>query len=197
MTSPTPEPPPARPPGPVTELLDRSRRGEGDALRSLIGVVYDELRAIAGRQRANGPAFETLDTRALVHETFLKLVGADGPPFVDRGHFFATAATAMRQLLVDYARARTAQKRGGGLQPVTLEASLVADRARPELVLEINEVLEQLGAESPELVQVVECRYFAGLSEAEAADALGVSERTIRRRWTKARLWLHRALADG
>jgi len=181
--------------GPVTEMLHRARKGDDEAMRDLVATVYDELRVIASRQRRRGASHETLDTGALVHEAFIKLMGQSATSFVDSSHFFAVAATAMRHLIVDYSRAKHSQKRGGDATPVTLERRPIADVGPSQAVLEIDEALNRLGQHSPDLVRVVECRYFGGMTEDETAEALGVSDRTVRRRWTKARAWLHRELA--
>jgi len=160
------------------------------------GAVYDDLRQIAHRMlRRHAPA-DTLHTTALVHEAYLKLDGHEASA-VDRAHFFALAARAMRFIVVDHARARRAAKRGGGAHRVTLgPAHDVAD-LRADEVLALDEALSRLAAERPRLAQVVELRFFGGLTFEEAAEAAGVSVRTAKRDWDLARAWLHRAVRDG
>jgi RNA polymerase sigma factor (TIGR02999 family) len=179
-----------------------SSPGSGEALDALVPVLYHELRAIAHRQlagrEAGRPGGATLVTTALVHEAYLKLaVGArDGAPgpWRDRPHFLAMAAVAMRQILVDRARARVALKRGGARARLTLEEDAVAVDDEPEALLEIDDALTRLAAMSPRLARVVECRFYAGMTEDEIAAALGVTVRTVQRDWVKARTLLRRAL---
>ena len=174
---------------------DRTRR---DALESLSPAVYAELRAVAHRRLSGGgsrPAGGTLGTTALVHEAYLKLAGGSAGPWRDRAHFLAVAAIAMRQILVDRARARASHKRGGALANATLDEDAVAVDDRPELLLEIDDALERLAAVSPRLARLVELRFYGGLSEDEIAAALAVTVRTVQRDWVKARMLLQRALA--
>jgi RNA polymerase sigma factor (TIGR02999 family) len=177
----------------VTELLIAHRHGVDGAFDQLVGLVYDDLRRIARAQlrRIRG---ETLDTTALVHEAYLKLVDHSRAEWRDRGHFMAVTATAMRQILIDYARGRARAKRGGGAVAEPLDEAHVAVAAEAERLLDIDRALHQLGALDPRLVRVVECRYFAGFSEQETADALDVSLRTAQRDWLRARAWLRQAL---
>ncbi len=180
---------------PAVSSWTGSQAGDKDALRELIPVVYEELKAIASRQRSRGPAHETLDTTALVHEAFLKLTSGKTQEFNDRCHFFAVAATAMRHLIVDYARHKAAERRGGGQPEVSLDRLNVGRPDQTETVLAIDDALARLRQHSDRMVQVVECRFFGGMTEMETAIALGVTERTVRRDWTKARAWLYRDLA--
>jgi len=180
----------------ITQWLDDARRGDRQALDRVLGTLYQELHAMARRQLA-GQRGHTLDATALVHEAYLKLIGRDAVQFDDRAHFFAYAASAMRSVVVDYARQRMAQKRGGDLHRVTdlpdeVEGGLRLD----EETLGLDTALNRLGAVDVKLAQVVELRYFAGLSELEIAALLKRSERSIRRDWQKARLYLLAAM-DG
>ncbi len=184
--------------GEVTLLLQAMRDGEAGAFDRLVPLVYDELRRIAhGHLRRHRPG-QTLDTTGLVHEAYLKLAEQGGLDVRDRGHFLAVSARAMRQVLVDFARARTAAKRGGpDVQRVPLEEEAAAVASQAELLLDIDRALESLRGHSERLAQVVECRYFAGYSEEETAEALGTSLRTAQRDWLRARAWLRRALEEG
>jgi RNA polymerase sigma factor (TIGR02999 family) len=189
---------PAPPDGP-----DELSPAPAEALDALVPVLYHELRAIARRhlagREAGRPGGATLVTTALVHEAYLKLAAAarDGAPgpWRDRPHFLATAAVAMRQILVDRARARVAAKRGGARVRLTLEEDAVAVGDAPEALLEIDDALGRLAAVAPRLARVVECRFYAGMTEEEIAAALGVTVRTVQRDWAKARMLLRRALA--
>jgi RNA polymerase sigma factor (TIGR02999 family) len=180
------------PSGEITDLLLANREGDAEAFSRLVPLVYEDLRRIARRSlRASGPR-KTLDTTGLVHEAYLKLVDQTRANWRDRGHFFAVAARAMRNILVDEARKRCAGKRGGGISAVTLEedersASVAADAER---LLAVEEALGALGKLDERLPKIVECRFFAGLSEEETAEALGVSPRTVQRDWMRAKAWL-------
>lgn len=180
----------------ITQWLDAARDGDRDALDRVLGTLYHELHAMARRQLA-GQYGQTLDATALVHEAYLKLIGRRDVQFDDRAHFFAYAASAMRSVVVDYARQRLAQKRGGDLHRVTelpddIEGGLRLD----EDMLGLDTALTKLAAVDVKLAQVVELRYFAGLSEQEIAELLKRSERSIRRDWQKARLFLLASLGD-
>ena len=180
--------------GEVTILLRALRDGRSDAFEQLVPLVYDELRRLAHGQLRRHRRGQTLDTSALVHEVYLKLVDQNGLDLRDRGHFLAVAARAMRQVVVDFARTRLAAKRGGGAANVTLDEALPAFEAQAEAVLDVDRALERLRSHSERLAAVVDCRYFAGLSEDETAAALGVSLRTVQRDWLRARAWLRRVL---
>ncbi|KAB8180184.1 sigma-70 family RNA polymerase sigma factor [Lysobacter maris] len=180
----------------ITRLLQRHHEGDRDAFDRMVPLVYQRLRVIARGQLARaGRRGQTLDTTALVQEAYLQLVDAEGVDWQDRGHFFAICARAMRRILVDYARRRQAAKRGGGAVAVTLEADMVAADSQSEQVLAIDEALNGLDAFNPRLARVVECRYFAGMTEEETARALDTSLRTVQRDWMRARAWLLKALA--
>jgi RNA polymerase sigma factor (TIGR02999 family) len=162
------------------------------ALGAILPLLYADLRRMAHAQRFRfgGPA--TLGTTAVVHELYLKFVRASSLQSVDRGHFFALAARTIRQILTDHARERQARK---PLEPIADDASM-ALAVDPETLLDIDRALTQLGQLQPRWVEVVNCRYFAGYSDAETAELLGVNERTVRRDWLKARAWLGAALSD-
>lgn len=178
----------------ITQLLQRHRAGERAAFDALLPMVHGRLREIARRQRRrDGLAGETLSTTALLQEAWLQLVHETGVDWQDRGHFFAICARAMRRILVDAARARCADKRGGGVPDLTLKPELDAVDEQAETILTVNLALEQLREFNERLAQVVECRYFGGLSEDETAEALGTSLRTVQRDWLRARAWLLKA----
>jgi RNA polymerase sigma factor (TIGR02999 family) len=179
----------------VTDLLLEVRRGNPEAMDRLFSLVYPQLRRIARRQLQGERPGHTLGTTGLVHETYLKLVDQSRIDWQDRGHFFAMAARAMRQILVDYARRYRTQRRGGGLQRVALTDRLAVDE-QAELVLAVHEALGRLAGVSERLSRVVECRYFAGLTEEETAVALGVTARTVERDWVKAKGWLYQELRN-
>lgn len=184
-------------PGPddLTALLRAYRAGDRGAFDRLVPLVYDDLRRLARRQMRRAPLARTLDTTGLVHEAWLKLADRPGAAFSDRGHFLAVAARAMRQVVIDYARRKLADKRGAGAAPVELKEDHGSIENRAEWLLMVDQALTRLGAVNARLVQVVECRYFAGLSEEETAEALGVSLRTAQREWLRARAWLRDALS--
>lgn len=183
----------------ITLLLDSARGGDRGALDRVLSTLYQELHGMARRQLA-GQQGHTLDATALVHESYLKLLGAQGAAhFDDRAHFFAYAASAMRSVVVDYARSRLARKRGGDLKrvaeiPEDVESNLLR---LDETTLALNAALERLDAADPRLARVVEMRYFGGLSELEIAELMQRSERSVRRDWQKARLFLLAAMQDA
>jgi len=179
----------------ITELLMAYRRGDRSAFERLVPLVYHDLRRIAHRQLGRGRRGATLDTTALVHETYLKLVDQTRVSVSDRSHFFALAARAMRQVIVDYARQRNAAKRGGGKVPVTLDRVQVPVAEQAELMLVIDQALDRLTALNERLTRVFECRFFVGLSEEETAEALDLSLRTVQRDWMKSKAWLRTELA--
>jgi len=179
----------------VTELLIAHRRGDDGAFDQLVGLVYEDLRRLARAQLRRIRPGDTLDTTALVHEAYLKLVDHTRADWRDRGHFMAVTATAMRQILIDYARGRARAKRGGGAAAAPLDDAHAAVVSEAERLLDIDRALQQLAAFDARLVQVVECRYFAGYTDQETADALGLSLRTAQREWLRARAWLRQALS--
>jgi RNA polymerase sigma factor (TIGR02999 family) len=167
-------------------------------LDDLVPLVYDELRAIAHRHlmggRGGGQPDRTLATTALVNEAYLKLAASSNTAWADRPHFLATAALAMRQILVDRARARNSAKRGGGRGNVTLDEQAIALDDEPATLLEIDDALSRLAETAPRLARVVEYRFYGGMSEEEIATVLDVTVRTVQRDWVKARMLLRRAL---
>lgn len=183
-------PDPLGPTGEVTQLLADLRRGEPVSER-LFERVYDALRRIARSHRARWHGNDTLNTTALVHEAYLKLVGSEGASYENRAHFLAVAAKAMRHLLVSYAERQAAQKRGGGQADLPLDEALFVPEQRAEELLALEEALQRLEAVDPRAAEVVECRFFAGLDAEETAEALGVSRRTVTRDWGAARAWLY------
>ncbi len=179
----------------LPELLEASRRGDTEAFGLAYGQVYEELRRLARWQRRRGLAGTTLSTTALVHEAYLKLAGATRLAPVDQRHLVALGARAMRQILVDAARARATEKRGSGLAPVTLDPELLAVSELAEDLLALDQALERLAAHDEKLARLVEWRYFGGMTDREIAEELGRDERTIRTYWAKARAFLLEELA--
>jgi|tagenome__1003787_1003787.scaffolds.fasta_scaffold20894770_2 RNA polymerase sigma factor (TIGR02999 family) len=182
--------------GQITDLLIESRGGNPEAMDRVFQLVYRELRRIASRQLRGERGDHTLSTTGLVHETYLKLANQSRVQWQDRAQFYRAAAGAMRRILIDYARRYLAERRGGGLRRVTLDEEATAAE-RGETMLAVDEALEGLAALDRRLSQVVECRYFGGLTEEETADALGITARTVRRDWAKARSWLYLELSNS
>ena len=182
----------------VTEALQRLQAGEEGALDRLVPLIYDELRLLARRQIApwRRPG-ATLDTTGLVHELYLKLAGQRHAAWRDRGHFFAAAARAMRHIVIDHAKSRRRQKRGGDQLHVALDEAQLAVEEEAAHLIALDEALTRLGREDERLARVVECRFFAGLSDGETAAALGVSPRTVQRAWGEARSWLKAHVGDS
>jgi RNA polymerase sigma factor (TIGR02999 family) len=179
----------------LTTLLEAARQGDQQAIKEAFALLYEDLRRMARSRLRQHQTMTLLDTTSLVHESFLKLVGTRSLPVEDRGHFFAYAAKVMRSVIVDFARARHAERRGGDAERLALDTALGEQLAASEIdVLRVHEALEVLAQADARLAQVVEMRYFAGLSEAEIAQAMGLSERTVRRCWDKAKLLLSEAL---
>ena len=182
--------------GEITTLIRAAQRGDRDALDRLFSLLYDDLRRIAhARVRAGGPN-TLLDTTGLVHETYARLADVGEMDVVDRQHFFAYVARAMRFVVVDFARRRNADKRGGGSEHVAIDENVVevvVDRS--DEILRVHEGLESLRRVDEDLARLVEMRYFAGLQVQEIAEALAISERTVERQWQKARAILFESLA--
>jgi RNA polymerase sigma factor (TIGR02999 family) len=174
----------------VTRLLAAVRAGDAHAAEAVWSLVYDELRAVAARQLRRENSDPVLQPTAIVHEAYFKLAGNVGAA-VNRAHFVAIAARAMRQVLVDEARRRSAEKRGGSQVAVTLSQGEDAVSCDPEMLLMLDAALDRLDARQR---QIVELRFFGGLQEEEVATLLGISDRTVRRDWVKARAWLYREL---
>jgi RNA polymerase sigma factor (TIGR02999 family) len=179
----------------VTGLLLAWRGGEADALDRLVPVVYAELRRIAHRYMRDERANHPLQTTALVHEAYLRLIDVDRVDWQNRNHFFAVSAQMMRRILVEAARRRDAGKRGGDATHVELDEAYVPAAERSADLLALDEALERLAALAPRKARVVELRYFGGLSVEETAQVLAVSVETVTRDWRMAKLWLHRDLA--
>ena len=179
----------------VTELLLASQEGSPDALQRLLPVVYDELRKLAAAYLRSERSDHTLQTTALVHEAYLKLVDQRRTTWQNRAHFFGIAAQAMRRILVDHARRRGAVKRAGG-RAVTLDEQVAGETTDVETVLAVDQALDRLAALDPRQARVVELRYFAGMSIEETAAALEISAPTVKREWTLAKAWLQRELSS-
>ena len=178
----------------VTQILCQVQRGDPSAAARLIPLVYDELRHLAAAQLACEKPGQTLDATALVHEAFVRLVGDE--TFADRRHFFRVAAEAMRRILIDRARSRRRIKRGGQRERVPLSDLEIAAEAPAEDLLALDEALDRFAAKDPVKAELVKLRFFAGLSEEEAAAALGISRATASRYWTYARAWLINAVDE-
>jgi RNA polymerase sigma factor (TIGR02999 family) len=182
----------------VTEILRRATAKDGDAIERLLPLVYDELRALAGRHLRSERPDHTLQPTALVHEAYLKLVDQTRVDWRGRGHFLAVASLAMRRLLVDHARARRRERRGGGAPKLSLSAALpVADDSQAEEIVAVDRLLDALAGFDPRAAKVVECRFFGGLSIEETAAALELSPMTVKRSWRVARAWLRRELGES
>jgi RNA polymerase sigma factor (TIGR02999 family) len=179
----------------LTTLLAAARAGDRKAAEQAFSLLYDDLRRLARSRLRQHRTMTLLDTTALVHESYLKLMGGAGLAVEDRHHFFAYAARVMRSVIVDFARARQAERRGGAADHVALDTDISEKIAAPETdVLRVHEALEVLAQADERLAQIVEMRYFGGMTENEVAEVLGLSERTVRRSWEKARLLLTAAL---
>jgi RNA polymerase sigma-70 factor, ECF subfamily len=179
----------------VTQLLRDWRNGDATAFDRLLPLVYDELRRLAGHYMRGERADHTLQTSALLHEAYLRLIEHEGIDWQNRAHFFGVAAQAMRRVLVDYARTRNYQKRGGKAAQVSLEEAATLAAERGAEVIALDEALQSLAKLDPRKSRVVELRYFGGLSVAETAEALGISVATMMRDWNLARVWLLREMS--
>ncbi|MGH7539746.1 MAG: sigma-70 family RNA polymerase sigma factor [Gemmatimonadota bacterium] len=179
----------------VTRLLDAWTKGDADAKERVFPILYEELKRLARAQLWGERADHTLDTTAVVHEAYLRLARLEEIEWRDRSHFFAAAAGAMRRVLIDYATMRNAAKRGGGRQPIPLDHAPPIGVEQARELLALDEALERLERLDARKARVVECRFFAGLTVEETAEALDVSPVTVRRDWTTARAWLNRELS--
>ena len=180
----------------VTQLLSRWSLGDQSALEELTPLVYDELRRLAHRHMSGARPDHTLQTTALVNEAYLKFAQQTHPNWSNRVHFFAVAARAMRQILINYALSYNAQKRGGGVAKVELDEAALVSVAQSKEIVELHEALERLEELDSRKAQVVELKYFGGLKENEIAEALGISTVTVRREWRFSRAWLHNELHE-
>jgi RNA polymerase sigma factor (TIGR02999 family) len=178
----------------VTELLDRWRGGDRNALDALMPLVYNELRRVAQRYLQRERSDHTLQGTALVHEAYVRLLGDDAPHWQNRAHFFAVAAQVMRRILVEHARSRHAAKRGAGVCKVTLSAAESFSGRSDVDVIALDDALKTLAEMDPQQSQVVELKFFAGLSNEDTAEVLGISASTVKRDWNTARAWLFREL---
>jgi RNA polymerase sigma factor (TIGR02999 family) len=181
----------------VTELLEQAKAGDPAALSELMPLVYQELRRIAARQMRRERQGHTLQATALVHEAFLRLLREKDHSWQNRAHFYAIAASSMRQILVERARARDAQKRGGGRARITLDERLLASEERPVDLVALDEALTRLAGLDPHHARIVELRFFGGLSVEETAEAMGISPATVKRHWSVAKAWLRREIEAG
>jgi RNA polymerase sigma factor (TIGR02999 family) len=180
----------------VTRLLSEIRQGDPNAADRLLPLVYEELRSLAGRLMRSERTGHTLQPTALVHEAYLRLVGAD-VGWQGRAHFIGVAARAMRQILVNYALARRAEKRGGGQTPSLLDEAVVAYESRALDLIALDEALRRLAEMDPDQCRIVECRFFGGLSMIEIAELTGRPLRTVEHDWSMARAWLRQQLEGG
>ena len=186
----------------ITRLLGEMRAGSSDAFERLWPLVYADLERIAHRQLGLEPAGHTLSTNALVHEAYVRLVDQTRVQWADRAHFFSVAAHVMRRVLVDYARRHRAARRGGGQRSAisldlleSMNDGSIAVGERADVLLALDDALQRLATLDARQARVIECRFFAGLTELETAEALGVTTRTVARDWVKARGWLYQELA--
>jgi RNA polymerase sigma factor (TIGR02999 family) len=175
-------------------MLEALRMGDTQAAGELMPVVYEELRRLARYKMANESADHTLQPTALVNEAWLRLVHPGHQNWQNRSHFFAAAAEAMRRILVDHARRKKSQKRGGGLEVVQLDDSAFELASPPDELLAVHEALDRLAAEDLTAAELVKLRYFVGMTMEEAANALGLATRTTERLWTYARVWLRKEI---
>ena len=182
-------------PGVVTQLIEHARAGDGRALDQLLPHVYGELRRIAGRYVRRERQGGTLQATALVHEAYVRLAKDTDLSFQNRAHLLGIAARAMREILVEHARARGARKRGGGDARITLDEGMLADASEQVDTLALHAALEKLAAIDPEQEQIVELRFFGGLTIEETAEVLHISPATVKRGWAVARAWLYREIA--
>jgi len=174
----------------VTRILESIEQGDPKAADELLPLVYGELRKLAASKMARESPNQTLQPTALVHEAWLRLVGNENPPFANRAHFFSAAAEAMRRILIDKARRKRAQRHGGDYQRVDLEIIEIAGPGDDDQLLAVNDALDKLAAVHAVQAEVVKLRCFVGMTNAEAAAALGLTERTAKYYWTHARAWL-------
>lgn len=181
----------------VTELLEQWNKGDREALDKLMPLIYEELRKMARRYMRRQNPGHTLQTTALIHEAYLRMVKQKLKHYENRAHFFGVAAQAMRHILVDYARARSTTKRGGAARPISLEEAALVTQERAAELIAFDDALLELATLSERQGRVVELRYFGGLTVEETATVLKVSPDTVMRDWSMAKTWLHRALSPA
>jgi RNA polymerase sigma factor (TIGR02999 family) len=179
----------------VTVLLAKARSGDSSALADVFPLIYDELRRLAQQQLQREPDGHTLSPTALVHEAYMRLIDYSRMEWQGRAHFMAVASTAMRRILVDHARGHRSAKRGGMLKRISIDDVELGAEDRAELLIAIDDALGRLKEIDARQAQVVECRFFGGMTEEETAEALGIGLRTAKRDWAKAKSWLHREIA--
>lgn len=184
----------AMPEADITQMLLELSGGNREAMDRLLPAIYEQLRGMARRELRRERPGHTLTPTGLVHEAYLKLVQLERVDWRGRAHFFGACAQEMRRVLISHARKKKADKRGGGVSPVTLDNVLVAAESRPQELLALDEALVKLEALSKRQARIVECRFFAGMSVEETAAALEISPATVKREWTAARAWLNREL---
>jgi len=180
----------------LTHILHRVQQGDATAAQELLPLVYDELRKLAAARMVQEAPGQTLQATALVHEAWLRLAGSGDQDWNSRGHFFGAAAEAMRRILVERARKKKRVRHGGGLERVAWENVTLATEDDDDTILAIHEALEKLAKQSPQKAEIVKLRYFTGLEHQEIAEALGISEPTVRRHWAYARSWLYAELKE-
>jgi RNA polymerase sigma factor (TIGR02999 family) len=187
--------PDQQPPTQVTVLLAKARSGDPSALADVFPLIYDELRRLAQQQLQREPDGHTLSPTALVHEAYMRLIDYSRMEWQGRAHFMAVASTAMRRILVDHARGHRSAKRGGMLKRISIDDIELGAEDRADLLIAIDDALGRLKEIDARQAQVVECRFFGGMTEEETAEALGIGLRTAKRDWAKAKSWLHREIA--
>ena len=185
-----------QPSSPVTILLAKARSGDSAALADVFPLIYDELRRLAQLQLQREPDGHTLTPTALVHEAYMRLIDYSRMEWQGRAHFMAVASTAMRRILVDHARGHRSAKRGGMLKRISIDDVELGTEDRAEMLIAIDDALGRLKEIDARQAQVVECRFFGGMTEEETAEALGIGLRTAKRDWAKAKSWLHREIAQ-
>ena len=180
--------------GDITRLLRRMASGDATAAKELYALLYDRLRRMAGAFLRRERPGHSLQTTALVHELYIRMASQGKVDWQSRAHFFGVAASVMRRILIDHARAHRAEKRGGGHDPVALDEACVASNDKLDSLLELDEALDRLARQDPRQAKIVEMRFFGGLTEEEIALLLGLSERTVKRDWVVAKAWLQAEL---
>lgn len=180
----------------ITQYLTEAKEGSRQAYGKVFPLIYDDLKKIAHQRLFGHKTGETLNTTALVHETYLKMIGGTGPDWKDRAHFFAVASRAMRFILVDYIRSKTAQKRGGDSIDESLRNVYLAVEERIEDFITLNTAVEKLLEWNERLGKLVEYRFFGGMTYKEISEITGYSEPTLKRDWARARMWLYREMKD-